>query len=307
MNDSGRVLVTGAAGFLGRRVVRRLVESGWPVVLFDRTEPSELEPQARFVRGEITDREALTAAAEGCTCVVHCAGEKRDASHMRAVNVKGTRAACKAVTKAKAKVLCHLSSAGVAGRVRSTWVREETQGPPMNAYEATKREAEDVVRSAEEIAHRVILRPTNLFGPDTVRAALRAESLLRMKWWLKGRECAHWVYVEDVAAAAAHFALHPPATPCETYVVSSDEEPGNTHAEILAQLRALDGRARSTVAWSPPLIVPWLFRFVRRGRTNRGDVRYSAQRLHQAGFRLPYGLRQGLRHAFEQLQEARTA
>ena len=71
----GPVAVTGGTGFIGREVIRRLVESGWPVrALTRRNDPGLEEAGVVQVRGALEDEAALAELVAGATAVVHCAG-----------------------------------------------------------------------------------------------------------------------------------------------------------------------------------------------------------------------------------------
>lgn len=103
------VLVSGGAGFIGRRLVRRLLDEGRPVVVLDAlvesvhgpdpVPPPEIEG-ARFVRGDVRDADAWRAALEGTALVYHLAAETGTgesmyrARHYVDVNVGGTALLC---------------------------------------------------------------------------------------------------------------------------------------------------------------------------------------------------------------------
>jgi nucleoside-diphosphate-sugar epimerase len=71
-HQPSRVLVTGAAGRLGRAVLRELADHGVPVVGLDRSDPGEGRT-ADFVLGEASDVELVRAALSGVDTVIHLA------------------------------------------------------------------------------------------------------------------------------------------------------------------------------------------------------------------------------------------
>ena len=76
MPSTDRVLVTGAAGFIGSHLCRRLVADGAQVVGFDDLSTGSLEnlrdaPEVDLVQADLVDEEAVAAAARGCRAIFH--------------------------------------------------------------------------------------------------------------------------------------------------------------------------------------------------------------------------------------------
>jgi len=97
------VLVTGAAGFIGREVVAKLLEAGWHVRAMARGARTEtltdVPDNLSHVRGDMRDERSLLEAVRGCSAVVHLAAAKADETDSDEVNVGGARrliAACQA-------------------------------------------------------------------------------------------------------------------------------------------------------------------------------------------------------------------
>ncbi|MEM7504890.1 MAG: NAD-dependent epimerase/dehydratase family protein, partial [Pseudomonadota bacterium] len=93
-----RALVTGATGFTGGHLARRLVADGWAVRALARSDKgaSDLEAQGiEAVPGDLVDAQAVDRAVAGCTHVFHIAALYREAKHAdevyKDVNVGGTR------------------------------------------------------------------------------------------------------------------------------------------------------------------------------------------------------------------------
>src|SRR5215472_3925590 len=89
-------LVTGATGFLGGHLVRRLLEKGERVAALCRSSEPELADLGVEVRrGDVLDAASLERAFEGCTAAYHCAGRvsrrPEDTEELQRVHVQGTR------------------------------------------------------------------------------------------------------------------------------------------------------------------------------------------------------------------------
>jgi nucleoside-diphosphate-sugar epimerase len=171
----------------------------------------------------------------------------------------------------------------------------------MNEYEATKLAAEEIVRGGLGDGRVVILRPTNIFGSATLRPMLERSLRAQVRAFLKGNECAHLVYIDDVVAAAMYWMQAVPAKSAGTYIVSSDEEPGNAHRDIQAFLASRVQTAPRPFKVSAPLFAPYCARLLRHGKANYGDVIYSSCKIKQAGFNFPFGLKAGLDDALNAL------
>jgi nucleoside-diphosphate-sugar epimerase len=153
----GLVAVTGATGFIGRRLVRRLVEDGWRVrALARRPDAGLVEVGAEVVDGALEDGPSLHTLAESANAVVHCAGAIRAPSHEAFVQINrdGTaRLAQAIVAQPRPPRLLLMSS--LAARA-----------PQVSSYAATKRMAEDAVRRMlDGQAEFCIVRPPAVYGP----------------------------------------------------------------------------------------------------------------------------------------------
>jgi nucleoside-diphosphate-sugar epimerase len=244
--------------------------------------------------GDIRSLQDLRTAMRGCDAVFHCAAEKNDAATMRATNVVATRLLFDLACELRVRFFCHFSSVGVVGRTRSRIVDEDAPCNPMNLYEETKLAAEEIVSEGLPGGSVVILRPTNIFGAVTLERWLQRSIRARARLFLKGYENSHLVYVEDVAAAAVHWLQASCQKHVDTFIVSSDEESGNTHCEVQTWLASKVHAAPRPLRISAPLFVPHCARLIRHGNSNFGNVVYSSHKLRQAGFGFPYGLRKGL-------------
>ena len=238
MRDSKlmKVLVTGAAGLIGREVVVNLRESGHEPIASDLAEnsPDELvKLRIEYRSADITDFDQFLCALDDTKAVIHCAAIfdlGAPASLLSKVNVDGVETVCKACVKAGIRRLIHLSTVGVYGRQKITPIDENAPKYPHNNYERSKWFAEQIViRHHEEFGLPVsVLRPTLVYGPGAkyglaMFAALM--SVIRIAGPVKGfplvggGPMTHFVHVEDVAKAAV-FLLDKENTDGEAYNVA---------------------------------------------------------------------------------------
>lgn len=170
------VLVTGATGFIGGRLVERLaLGTGYSVrAVVRRFSGPGLARLARLpvelVLADVLDAEAMAVAAQGCTLVVHCAyGNSGYEDQRRETTVAGTENVLKAARQAGVRKVIHLSTAVVHGRASQLPVVDES-APFVKArdlYTITKIEAEQLVWQYHH-AYKlpvVVLRPTLVYGP----------------------------------------------------------------------------------------------------------------------------------------------
>jgi dihydroflavonol-4-reductase len=175
-----KTLVTGASGFIGSAVVRKLLARGREVRCY-------LEPGANLknldglavetVEGDINDRARVGRALEGCDVLYHLAAIyriwMRDPSLIYEVNVEGTKTVLFAALKAKLKKVVHTSSIAAVGARADDAPADETVAFNLwersNAYIRSKWLSErDALRFAGEGLPLVVVNPAFPFGERDV-------------------------------------------------------------------------------------------------------------------------------------------
>jgi UDP-glucose 4-epimerase len=146
-----RVLVTGAAGFLGKHVARRFLAEGWEVHGFDLDD----SPGSEFetVKGDLTDHASLEAAIRGTDTVAHIgaigdvylAGERPSLAAQ--VNVVGTSNVVQAAKAAGVRVV-YASTWEVYGEPEYEPIDEAHPTQPDHPYNITKLAGESMLLSA---------------------------------------------------------------------------------------------------------------------------------------------------------------
>ena len=165
--------VTGAAGFLGRHLVPRLLADGHRVVGLTRSGDPRLPAGVHHVRGDLFDGAALAEIAR-TDAVVHLAavssvpGAQQDASNAFHVNAEGTAALLDAVRSAPGSPRVVVMSTGhVYGRPLRSPVDEDEPLKPLSVYGWTKLAAEAAVGAyaAAYGLDAVVFRAFNIYGP----------------------------------------------------------------------------------------------------------------------------------------------
>lgn len=206
-----RCLVTGASGFIGGHVARRVSEARWEVRCLVRpTSDTSGLSGLELVFGDLTSGESLARAAAGCDGVVHCAALVSDwatVGEITRVNVDGTRAVVGAAADAGVSRFVHVSTTDVYGyRGAATIDEDHVPGRFANWYAQTKLAAEGEVGRVAAAAGlpTVILRPATVYGPGStevvgeIARALRNGSMLLID---RGRHVAGLCYVDNLVDA----------------------------------------------------------------------------------------------------------
>jgi nucleoside-diphosphate-sugar epimerase len=206
------VLVTGATGFLGASLVRRLLSDGARVRVLARS-PVKAEPLAdqgaQVAVGDITDRAAVRAALDGAEVVYHLAGRLLvpgvPATEYQRTHVEGTKVLLACCEQAPGlERFVHCSTTGVLGVTGDRPAGENAPMRPTNIYEATKAEAELAVRNAcREGFPAVIARPGLVYGPGDLHLLPFFRSVLRRRFRPIGRRevWLHPIYIDDMTEA----------------------------------------------------------------------------------------------------------
>jgi nucleoside-diphosphate-sugar epimerase len=207
-----KVLVTGAAGFLGGHLIEMLVERGYQVRALVLPEESVAHlqslPSVEVVRGDLTDGESLRRAVRGVRRVYHVAaktgpwGAEED---YRKVNVLGLAELVGVSVEAGVERFVHTSSITVYGhRLQGVVTEDHPFHAEDNPYSRSKIAGEQLLAKLvrERGAPVIIVRPGWIYGPRDHASFARFASLIATgKGFLigSGRNIVPLVYVRDVA------------------------------------------------------------------------------------------------------------
>jgi nucleoside-diphosphate-sugar epimerase/predicted dehydrogenase len=177
------VVVTGAAGFLGKRLVARLLAEGERVRVLVRREPraAEMDPRVEVALGDLGDRDAVDQVVRGATLVYHLGAAMQGgwADHQRGT-IGGTRHVIDACLAHAVPRLVYVSSlsvlhnAALAGRSVDETAPLEPRAEERGHYTQAKLAAERLVTDAvhERGLPGVVVRPGAILGEGTPLAAL---------------------------------------------------------------------------------------------------------------------------------------
>ncbi len=214
--ENKRILVTGAAGFVGHACARECLAQNWQVVaLVNRRDP-KLPPEVERIRGSIAAHDSLRRAcaeAGPLDGVIHCAARVSDIGQetlFRAVNYEGVVNLVDCVKSCGIPRLVHVSTTDVYGlrdfrHADETTPLEDNVGHPYPRY---KIMAEEAIRHALPSERFSILRPAAVYGPGDRTLLPRVVSFLGLspyilhfgKW--RGRNRWPLAHVRNVARAA---------------------------------------------------------------------------------------------------------
>jgi predicted dehydrogenase/nucleoside-diphosphate-sugar epimerase len=206
------VLVTGAGGFLGGALLRRLVQEGAKVRAGVRRIPKYPLPGVDYLAGDLGDPEYVDVLVAGVGIVFHVgAAMKGSAADFQRGTVAGTKNVIDACLKHSVRRLVFVSSLSVldqagrhTGKITETWPLEP-HAELRGAYTQTKLEAERMVLTAAQDRGlpAFLIRPGMIFGPGAEPSSPSGSFAMFGRWVVVGRGslALPLVYVDDVVDA----------------------------------------------------------------------------------------------------------
>jgi nucleoside-diphosphate-sugar epimerase len=202
--------VTGGSGFVGGKLIERLVRDGSTVRALARSDAAEAKVRgagADPVRGDLSDEGAMTAGARGAEVAFHAAAKLGDWgswSEFRKVNVDGTRAALRACRAAGVRRFVHVGTEAALLHGQPLVAADERTPLAFHSpapYPATKAEAEAaVIEAGGEAFETVVVRPRFVWGAgDTTLLPVMAEMARagRFAWIGGGRQLTATTHVAN--------------------------------------------------------------------------------------------------------------
>jgi nucleoside-diphosphate-sugar epimerase len=219
------VALTGATGFIGTTLRKRLVESGLTVRALSRREEGVHEG-IEWIRGSLENTGSLERLVEEADAVIHLAGAVRGSSldQFNRINVDGSVRLMEAVRRVGASHRFLLMSSLAARHPELSW------------YAASKREAEQAVQKRAGDLSVTVFRPTAVYGPGDKELRPLFEWLLRGWLLTLGEQTARlsFIHVEDLVRAVVAW-VSAPQVHSATYELC-DGCPGNYDWQGIAEI-----------------------------------------------------------------------
>ena len=229
-----RVLVTGATGFAGANLTRKLVNMNLDVVAIARP-TSNLSPfdslPITWFRGDVFDEDLVGRAMEGVNYVFHMVTPFREAKSLDSVyfnvHVLSTQLLARfALQQPNFQRFVHVSTIGIHGHIEYPPADETYRAEPGDVYQATKLQGEVWIKEFGQSTGLpvVVIRPAGIYGPGEKR-------LLKIYKWVyqgwvpligDGSNLLHFIHVDDLTDFFLVTATHPKAID-EVFICGSDK------------------------------------------------------------------------------------
>ena len=253
MTAAKRSLLTGATGFVGAAVLRRLLTAGHSVralVRKDSPRDNLAGLEVECVVGDLRDAASVGRAVAGVDAVFHVAADyrlwARDPEEIRRSNLEGTRHVMEAALRAGVGRVVYTSSVATLAPRADGSPADETdsvaESAAIGAYKRSKVAAEALVRRmvAEQGLPAMIVNPSTPIGPRDIKPTPTGRIIVeaasgRMPGYVD--TALNLVHVDDVAAG--HLAAFERGRPGELYILGGENV---ALARMLAEIARIAGR-----------------------------------------------------------------
>lgn len=269
-------LITGGSGFVGGRLIERLVARGWQVRALARSEEAMRivgKRGAQAVKGSLDDPSSLAAAAAGCGVVIHLAALFKlwgDPAEFERANVQGTANLLQAAAAASVKRFVQVGAAAVVMgdltpmlRANESLPRQERAWAP---YSASKARSEALVQGANRpgVFETVVVRPPMIWGAGmpTLDHMVQTVRAGQFRWVGDGSQAMSTAHVDNVCHAV-ELAMEK-GRAGEAYFVSDGAD--STLKQVISRLLQTRGieppraSAPLAVAWVMASVMEWMWR-----------------------------------------------
>jgi len=325
-----KVFVSGATGFIGIQLVKRLREEGHEVHALYRSESkAELirHPDVKLFKGDILDQASLERALEGCEEAYHTAAFAgvwaKDPTLVYRLNVNGALNVIEAAGRQGIRRLVLTSTAGVLGPSQKDAVHESSPAPAsfFTEYERSKSKLEQQLLGRSDTNPEVVLvNPTRVYGPGYLSESNGVTKMIKQyvkgKWRLipgNGKSSGNYVFVEDVVTG--HLLAMHKGKPGERYILGGENI---SYIQLFTLVREASGARKklfkvplwimlavagfmkgiSILTGRPPLIVPGLVR-----KFNHNWIVSSDKAIRDLGYQ-PIDARTGIQLTLQWIKDS---
>lgn len=249
-----KVLVTGATGFIGSHLVKRLVKDGHHVrcLVREKSDLTKLKKltNTEFFFGDVTKKQSFKKITENIDVIYHLAAlrghdppSKKAFRRFRLVNVEGTRNILDECIGENIKRFIYISSTAVVGLVKVEKIDESTNPEPYTPYQVSKFEAEKLVKKYMQSygIPAIIIRPSQIYGPGFKGDFLKMAKVISKHFFPKigrGKNLSPALYIDDLFDTLA--SLTDKGNIGNTYIISSERS--YTMDEIVETLKKEVGK-----------------------------------------------------------------
>lgn len=230
-----KVLITGATGFTGRVLTKKLADAGAEIRVIAR-ESSRIDDLADYpiewFRGDIADAELAKQAADGVEYIFHIAAAFREVKateeDYRKIHLYSTQNLARAVQgQPQFKRFVHTSTVGVHGHIPGDdLANEDYRFAPGDEYQGTKLEGEEWIHQfgKETGLPYTVIRPAAIYGPGD-RRLLKLFKMANKGYFLffgKGKGMYHLIHVDDLTNIMLKAAIDDAAMG-QAFIAGADE------------------------------------------------------------------------------------
>jgi nucleoside-diphosphate-sugar epimerase len=307
------VLVTGAAGKIGKYVVTQLIEDGYTVVALTSKLSLAIGPESTravvWRHHNWLESIDFSEHVRNCDAVIHLGAEIWRMDRMARVNVDATDALARAAENEGVRSFVYASSIGVYGSSYARVVYEDapllTPGrdirseyranESLRAYGRSKVAAENRITAACQRTRFAIARPTVVVDIDDLLAATRFSQFVKS---VGAKRLTHFIYVADVAAALIWLMRRNLSDDMKTrgdaFNISDEAGSDARFSDFYRRIENLSGIQGIAEKVTCPTIVYNAFDMLKNGSFSRrlplGMTEFSGSRLNALGYEHKYGI-----------------
>ncbi len=248
------IFVTGATGFIGHHLVKKLLSEGHTVHAIYRSQPKSEEikhDKLKWFRGDILNNESLKIAMIGCHHVYHVAAYaaawEKNPGDFRKFNVQGTINVIETARSLGINEIVVTSTAGVFGPSLPNIITETTVSkiPYFTGYERSKAESERIIADYVRKGMRIIIvNPTRVYGPGFLNESNSVTKMIKSyvqgKWHIlpgNGSSIGNYAFVNDIVEG--HILAMQKGTSGERYILGGENV---TYQQFFQKLSDISGK-----------------------------------------------------------------